>query len=122
MTEYEYADLIATYSANAGSFLAIYLTIISGYLITAFVAGRKLSPTQTAILSFGLVVASFITIWGTFGAGMTQVHYTHKLIALAADAPQMNRGWVMRIVAALMIGGTLAALFFMWNVRRRSAE
>jgi hypothetical protein len=122
VTEYEYADLIATYSANVGSFMAIYLTLISGYLITAFVAGPRLNRAQVFILSFGLIVASFVSTWGTFGAGMTQVHYTNKLIALAADSPQLNRVWVMWIVATLMIGGTLASLFFMWNVRRRAAQ
>ena len=122
MTEYEYAELIATYSANVGSFMAIYLTLISGYLITAFVAGARLSRIQTAILSFGFIVATFLTTWGTFGAGMTQVHYTQKLLTLAADSPQLNRGWVMQLVLILMAGGTLASLFFMWNVRRRAAE
>ena len=58
MTEYEYADLIATYSSNAGAFFAVYLTVVSGYLITAFVAGPKLSSLQVTILNIGFVVAS----------------------------------------------------------------
>ena len=98
MTEYEYADLIATYSANAGTFFALYLTAISGFLISAFVAGSRLSSVQVAILNVGFIVASIVLIWGTYGAGMSQVHYTHELLSLAEDSPQANRGWVIPIL------------------------
>jgi len=119
MTEFEYAELIAIYSSNAGAFFAIYLTVISGFLITAFVAGTRLSAVQTFILSFGFAVAAFVTTWGSVGAGLTQVYYTQELLALNSGPPQSNRAWVMYTVGALMCGGALAALFFMWNVRSR---
>lgn len=118
MTEHEYAELVATYSSNAGAFFALYLTIISGYLITAFVAGTRLSTVQAFILSFGFVVAAFVTTWGSMGAGLTQVYYTQRLLELNPQSPQANREWVMLTLGSLMCGGTLAALFFMWNVRK----
>jgi len=117
MTEYELADIVATYSSNAGSFFAVYLTLISGYLITAFIAGSRLNTPQVAILNVGVIIAAFVMIWGTYGAGSTQVHYTYKLLSLTADAPQANRAWVMNAVLTVMIGGLLASLYFMWDVR-----
>lgn len=122
MSEYEYAELVATYSGNAGSFFAIYLTVVTGYLITSFVAGVRLSRSQTLILSFGFIVASFIATWAAYGSGMTQVYYIGQLLVLDADAPQSARAWTINLMGILMVGGTIAALFFMWNVRRRTGS
>ena len=117
MTEYEYAELIATYSSNAGTFFATYLTALSGYLITAFIAGSRLKTVQVTVLNTGYVVAVVVLIWGTYGAGMTQVHYTNMLMELEPASPQSGRGWVFTTVSILMAGGLLASIYFMWNVR-----
>ncbi|MDH4002829.1 MAG: hypothetical protein OEU52_16420 [Xanthomonadales bacterium] len=117
MTEYELADIIATYSSNSGTFFATYLTVLSGYLITAFVAGERLNTQQAFILNTGYIIATFVMIFATYGAGSTQVHYTQKLVALAADSPQLNRDWVMNVTAMVMIGGVVASLYFMWSIR-----
>ena len=122
MTEYEYAELIATYSSNAGTFFAIFLTLLSGYLIAAFVAGARLSRFQVTILNTGYVVSILVMIWGTYGAGMVQVHYTNLLLAMSPDSPQAGRDWVFNTLGILMLGGLLASLFFMWDVRRRTAK
>jgi hypothetical protein len=119
MSEYEYADLIATYSDNAGSFFAIYLTVVTGYLITSFVAGARLIRSQTLILSFGFIVASFIATWAAYGSGMTQVYYIGQLLGLDAGAPQSARAWTIKLMGILMVGGTIASLLFMWNIRRK---
>ncbi len=119
MTEYEYAELIATYSSNTGTFFATFLTVLSGYLIAAFVVGSRLSPIQVTILNTGYVVSVIISVWATYGAGMVQVHYTELLLATAPDSPQLGRDWVMITLAILMLGGLLASLFFMWNVRHQ---
>ena len=117
MTEYEYAELIATYSSNAGTFFATYLTLLSGYLIAAFVVGVRLNPVQVTILNTGYVVAAFISIWAAYGAGMVQIHYTELLLTTASESPQAGRDWVVTMLGILMLGGLLASLFFMWNVR-----
>lgn len=122
MDEYQYADLIATYSANAGEFFAVYITVLSGYLITAFMVGARLNWLQVTILNIGFIVAVGVLTWGTYGAGMTQVYYTNLLQELDASAPQANRTWVMKTLLYLMIGGPVAALFFMWNVRHAKTD
>lgn len=122
MTEYQYADMIATYSSNAGAFFAMYITVLSGYLIAAFMAGQKLNWLQITILNIGFIITILVLTWGTYGAGMTQVYYTNLLLELDASAPQANRPWVMKTILSLMGGGTAAALFFMWNVRHTKNE
>ena len=82
MTEYELAELVAIYSSNGSGLFATYLTLISGYLITAFLAGARLNTLQVTILNVGFVFAAFIITFATFGALMTQVAYTMKLLVL----------------------------------------
>ena len=117
MTEAEYAEVIAVYSSNAGTFFATYLTLLSGYLITAFVAGSRLNTLQVAILNIGFIIAVLVMIWAAYHAGMVQVYYTNLLLEIAPDSPQSGRDWVMATMAILMFGGLAAALVFMWNVR-----
>ena len=117
MTEYELAELVAIYSSNGSGLFATYLTLISGYLITAFLAGARLNTLQVTILNVGFVFAASIVTFATFGALMTQVAYTMKLLVLAPGAPQIGRGWLMKSLCILMAGGTLASLYVMWNSR-----
>ena len=120
MTEFEYAELIATYSSNAGTFFTTYLTVLSGYLITAFVAGQRLNMVQVSILNAGYVVAVLVLIWGTYGAGMVQVYYTNMLLEIAPNSAQAGKSLVFTVLGALMFCGMLASLLFMWNSRRSS--
>ena len=100
----------------------MYITVLSGYLIAAFMAGPKLNWLQITILNIGFIVTILVLTWGTYGAGMTQVYYTNLLLELDANAPQANRPWVMNTLLCLMIGGTAASLFFMWNVRHAKTD
>jgi hypothetical protein len=122
VAEYELAELIATYSSMRVYFFATYLTLLSGYLITAFVAGLRLNFLQVAILNVGFFVAVLILTWATYHAGTVQLHYTNLLLEIEPNSPQSSRDWVMATLGALMGGGILAALIFMWNVRHPKTE
>jgi uncharacterized membrane protein len=122
VTEAKYAEVIAAYSSNAGTFFATYLTVLSGYLITAFVAGSRLNTLQVAILNTGFIVAVLVMIWAAYHAGMVQVYYTNLLLEIAPDSPQSGRDWVMATLGTLMFGGLVAGLVFMWNVRHPRLE
>lgn len=76
MTPYEYADLAQTSFANAMSSFTVILSIVTGYLVTMYVIGTKLTRFQAAILiSIFLFVVGFLTwsmaafaYWGAFYA------------------------------------------------------
>ena len=51
MTEYELVDIVASYASGGGTFFTIWLTILSAYAITAYVAGRDLSSFQVVWLN-----------------------------------------------------------------------
>ncbi len=51
MTEYELIDVVASYASGGGTFFTIWLTILSAYAITAYVAGRDFSSFQVVWLN-----------------------------------------------------------------------
>ena len=51
MTEQELAGLISNYSSQGGAFFALWITIVSGYLIAAYLSGDRLKRSQVFILN-----------------------------------------------------------------------
>jgi len=122
MTEYELGDLIATYASNMMTFFTVYLTLLTGYLITAFVAGPKLSLAQVSILNVGFVISAGLLTFAVAGAGIIRGHYTLELLELAADSPHQPTSWLVITFSILMVGGVIASLYFMWNSRYPKTE
>ena len=96
--------------------LGLYLTITSGYLLVAYLAGKDLTQLQVFIITVlfavvaglnALAVTSFwesAAYWGqTYGEGRAST------LAWKAVAPVLG-------------AGILACLKFMWDVRHPKAE
>ena len=54
MTEYELVDAIESYSSGGAAYFTLWVTVLSAYAITAYVAGRNLSTFQVTWLN-GLI-------------------------------------------------------------------
>ncbi len=122
MTEYELVDATATYSSNFALIFTLYLTLVSGYLVTAFVAGTRLSSVQVSILNFGFIISASLMAFSALGAGIIRVHYTRELLELAADAPHRPLEWLFLSWFILMVVGVLASLYFVWDVRHPKSD
>lgn len=122
MTEYELIEVIGLYSSNAGSFFAVYLTVITGYLLTAFMAGSRLGSLQVVILSIGFIVAACVVSFSSYSALTSRYYYVELLLDLNPKSPQASNPWVMHTLGVLMVGGIIAALCFMWTVRHPKTE
>ena len=57
MTEYEVADIAASVLANFLTSLTVFLSIVSAYVISAFVAGQRLTKIQLCIVNMCFLVA-----------------------------------------------------------------
>lgn len=122
MTEHELATLISEYSSQGGTFFGIWVTIVSGYLITAFLAGERLNRSQVIILNtFYLWVSSMVIISFT-GSFNTQAHYIELLKTIAPDSPQMQSHEIVWATALTSILGVIATLKFMWDIRHPKKE
>ena len=127
MTEYEVAILRNDAAGNIlmmgdgiASHIAIYLTLISGYLIVAFLAGNKLSKVQvsiaTALYTLAYLFQSLMLL-AYFRAAGRAIDYYQTLhptagVGLIGD---LGGGYLGLIVVILVY---IASIWFMWNVRR----
>ena len=127
MTEFEIAiiklDLIANIMAmgdGIASHIAIYLTLISGYLIAAFLAGKRLSKVQvsisTALYTLAYLFESLMLIAYFRGTSNAIDRYRamdpDSGVGLVGD---IGGSYLALIIIILVY---IASIWFMWNVRR----
>jgi hypothetical protein len=126
-------DLIAETATHLQTQLAIYLSIITAYLVTAFVAGKKLTRIQVLIASSLFVYASLNILFGMEGSIEAQdilidmARENEKLIHAVKGLPPPEAvkdkvPWLLFSSRALLLLAIFASLYFMWSVRRSNDE
>lgn len=128
MTEYELGEVISNAASNGMTSFTIWLSIASGYLVAAYSAGANLTTIQVLIVNIlyfvcSVVFASITIIFvsrGVLLAGMKQELFPDSAIPLGYDNA-IAEAAVLGLVL-IMVGGILATLYFMWNVRHSKAE
>jgi len=125
MTEYEILDLVAGSIDSQYDSVALYLSLISGYLIVAYLVGAKLTVAQTIIVSTLFVAASLIQCWGLVTYQLANEEYMAVKAAISPlteyqrSIADSNGG---RFIAGIMALGVFAAIYFMWSVRHPTTE
>ncbi len=101
------------------AFMTLYLSVVTGYLIVAYLAGSKLTKLQASFVTLLFVVFSvhftLSSLGGFEGAYATHVEYFPDQII--GPSPVMNRG-----LAIFQIFGIFGCLKFMWDVRKKKNE
>jgi hypothetical protein len=121
MTDAELWGLIVEYNNTVLSTFALFLTLVSGFLIVAYLVGNKLTEWQAAIVTSGFVLTTSLFTMSTYG-------YGSRAIYLIGETSEQYRSSVMFTWPALwtfiflFILGILACLKFMWDVRHPKAE
>ena len=110
------ATVVSELLAGATSAMSLYLTVVSGYLLVAYLAGKELSSLQTTIVT---TLFMFFTITNTVATVLyMQNAYYFSHTYGAGRLP----GWVALTTGVLLAGGILAAVKFMWDVRHPKKE
>ena len=119
------ADLAATH-------VTIYLTLLTAYVVAAYVVGAKLTRLQLFLTTFLFVTASAFEVFniGAIGQGLqfkvTQlVEFEGKMQeAFQSSSIELTAGiwsWGILTVGIWSLG-IFAALAFMWTVRHPKTE
>ncbi len=121
MTDYEIADLAASVMSNYLTTVSLYISIVSAYLITAFLAGEKLTRAQVSIVNACFVVA---TSWlGSLSVRILIRAFDLSRESVAHDYNDGTSSGGVAIAAgllyALLLGGSL---LFMRNVRKNASS
>ena len=123
MTEPELVEATTAFLELSMTTMAMYVTVTSGYLITAFVAGTRLLPLQVFIVSVLFVLVGSLSAFGTVNNLMRGLNYSMVLEQVAPDRVSVGPTAVfVPAVAAALVGGILVSLYFMWSIRRRAAS
>jgi hypothetical protein len=112
-------DYIAIYweAQSAGiSSVTLYISILSGYLIVFYVAGAKLSTTQSIFITMLFIVFSAVPTWAVyeyFSAAMEAASAMEKkfLFHHVDINPAM-------FLVPLMVAGIVGCLNFAWDTRK----
>ncbi len=117
MTEAEVWELILISQGNTSAVFGIYLSIVSGYLVIAYLAGAKLSGSQVLTINALFLTGGSIGILGTYAflsraaflLQFTSEKYTSPASTLIPVLPPL---W--SVILSLVL---IASLKFMWDVR-----
>ena len=122
MNEYELVDVVnSTMNLLVSTFLA-YLTIVSAYLIAAFISGDKLTTLQFIIISVLFLFGSILMVWSMWGLGSRIVYTAEALRHANPEYPILIKAFYRNSLTIVCAFGVLASLYFMWSVRHPKTE
>ena len=119
MTVYEISDLMNGVNSNIIAGQAVFLTMVSAYLLVAYSAGKELTFYQVAYINTIFVLMMFV---GYF-AQLSQMELVYgynleKLALLDQDNPRQDINEVVKLVfISIRVVIALGAIVFMWRVR-----
>ena len=122
MSEYELADLAASVSADSLVFLPLTLSIISGYLVVAWLVGVRLLRSQVILINSLFVGAIFLFGFAWANRVRVAMAYQDELIAMNPARLEIVESWLIPAAVVAITVVTLACFKFMWDVRHPKAE
>lgn len=123
MTEYELTQLLVeNFVGNSAPVIALYLTTITLYMTTAWFIGTRLTRPQSWLLNTLLIVFSLwcALVWAS--RFQIAVQYQEKLLEVNPDSIIFARSETGVAMVVILIVLTLAALKFMFDIRREGQK
>lgn len=121
MSQYELLELAQSALSNSTASYAIFLSIVSGYLITAYLVGANLTRTQVGLLTILFLLVTAIATWAMSAFVYWADQYS--TMARGESVPSTilsTQPFLPILVATVNILTVAGCLFFMWNIRNRS--
>jgi len=122
MTEYELVDAIASFNSNMQSWITVYLTTLSAYLVTAYVVGASLTKSQAFIINSCFVTFSGLFTFATTGSANRCLDFYAEVQAINPKREFALTPEVLWLGTAILLMGIFVGLKFMWDVRHPKTE
>ena len=122
MTEYEFSELLVNLINGATGILAVFFSVLAGYLIAAMTVGSKISQGQVAILNTCFLLSAPMAIWGWLGRYLAAYELQNRMAETYPDAIGGLTMIVIIMTPILMLTLFLASFWFMWEVRHPKTE
>ena len=109
---------------NVVALVALFITIISGYMVVAFVAGKQMTRSQVILVNILYFYISSLVGWACIEMSKRASIFEEEAYALTTGpiGELISRGDVaIGIISALGLS-LFASLKFMWDIRHPKAE
>jgi hypothetical protein len=121
MNEFNLIQVIFITNESANTALALYISIVSGYLFVAYTVGAKLTRYQITLVNALFVFFTAAFTYSATTAFMIMRFITGELRELKGGLEIINEGAeniFVSVVTIALIAGVLGSLTFMRNIRR----
>ena len=122
MTEAELVESGVLYFGNVADMLGIYLTVTMGFLVAAYLVGSKLTSSQLIIISTLYVVFALVSSYTTVASGLRGISYMRLVGDLNPDTNIYASDVIPFVIGFCLLGGIVACLKFMWDIRHPKTE
>ncbi|MFT5605954.1 MAG: hypothetical protein ACI9G5_002929 [Paracoccaceae bacterium] len=122
MTEAELWELILMSQSNAGTFMAIFLTVTSAYLVAAYAVGIQLTRYQIFIVNTIFLSVANLTMFAGYAAmsrAAFLLDFTSPEYNSPASAGIIVAPWGLVITHFMLV---IACLVFMWQIRHPKSK
>lgn len=122
MNEAELVEAWGLFLGNSQTALGLYLSVLTGYLIIAYLVGNKLTRVQVLIVTVLYVSASaIITLW-FFAWWSRALEFAMEARQLNPDRQVANSIGATWAITSMLVMATVASLYFMWSMRHSRTE
>ncbi|QFU75550.1 hypothetical protein EY643_07735 [Halioglobus maricola] len=123
MSEYELLDLMTSMEAHMATQFSLYLSVVSAYLVVAYLVGMNLSRAQMVIASALMIFAAGGQTWALHASlGRVQEYLLLKSELSPLTEYERNFATHSYIWIGILAAGILASLYFMWSVRHPNED
>ena len=118
------ADVIESITAladTAFTALGLFLTILSGYLVVAYIIGSQLSRAQVTFINTLFVIFSIVTSLGTLG------YFTFQALVIEIFGENLAGPTIVLhvfnfLVFLIQVAAIVGALVFMRSIRKTASN
>jgi hypothetical protein len=121
MTEYEILELTYSIIDSMATVFAVYLTILTGYLVVAYLIGTQLVTHQVFVINSLFIAITGVQTYSVYQYALETealLKMKEQLSTLTPFQQAMAQPIGSYRTVVLMLFGVLASLYFFMNIRR----
>jgi hypothetical protein len=120
VSESELMEIGQALWGNSISVIAIYLTVLSGYLIVAYTAGAAMNSSQIRIINILYIGLSIFLLFGTVAFAINASEVDSLAFAMTTQRKIVPTPYFAYVISFFLIFCHLASLKFMKDLRREN--
>jgi len=121
-TEYELVDLAVNIQESITPAVSVFITIMSGYLVVAWLVGDKLTRAQVGLINVLFVGFQVMLILSWSGRWEFYFRLAKQLYSFDPIFYAVTHPAIVALFGVLMVVSIVGSLKFMWDIRHPKKE